>query len=557
MFDKNTLIAVVLILLVMQIFILGPQEKARKELETLESINTESNSGLSETDTAQGDEKFYGDKYFQVEGTSLNGASPVNTTIFEGGKISEKTIRVATDLYTLELSSSGGCITGCEISDYLNWQKTAPVILIKGGCGGALRLNVEGRILDMSDAAFLADRQEINLDGAGSVVDSLIFSLELEDGSLVERLYKFHNDNRVIECSVRMRNETGEKSSDRISIGWFAPVLPTEQSLKDETYYFSAMVCNDYMVNKKPLRKFNREPEWIIDSKVYWIGMNTKYFLAAFIPEESQRNIERPVVFRKPEDNKKATGLTFESEYSFDGDFEYQMYFGPLSDNELTAVSTELLKARQLGWNWLAPISNILLTVMKFLYKFIPNYGLVIILLSILVKILFWPLMRKQYESMAAMKKIQPHIEELKKKYKNDPQRMQKEQMELFKKHKVNPLGGCLPLLVQFPVMIALYQVFRGTIELRGEGFIFYLTDLASKDPYYILPVIMGLTMFIQQKMTIQDPRQMAMVYIMPVMLTFLFLSFPSGLVLYWTTVNILSIFQQLHVNKKKSAEAA
>ncbi len=555
MFDKNTLIAVILILLVMQIFILGPQQKARKEHEPLNVTDTESISTYPDSNIIHDDTRAFESRGIQPERTTRNDLSRVEVKTIKNREAEEKSIRVSSDLYTIYLSSRGGCITGCEINDYMNWKKTGPVVLLNGGDGGALRLDIGDSILDVTEADFSTDRGEINLKGQGAAADSLVFILELEDGSRIERSYRFRNGHRVIDCSVRLRNETGERPDDRIYIGWNAPVLPTEQSLKDETYYFSAMVCNDYMVHKKPLRKFKREPEWVIDSKVYWAGLSTKYFLVALLPSDVQRDIERTVVFRKPDTSKDATGLTFESGYSFNGNFEYQLYFGPISEQDLVSVSAHLSKARQLGWNWLEPISNILLVVMKFLHKFIPNYGFVIIVLSILVKALFWPLMRKQYESMAAMKKIQPHIEELKKKYKNDPQRMQKEQMELFKKHKVSPLGGCLPLLIQFPVMIALYQVFRGTIELRGEGFIFYLTDLASKDPYYILPVVMGATMFIQQKMTIQDPKQMAMVYVMPVMLTFLFLSFPSGLVLYWTTVNILSIFQQMLVNKKKAAE--
>ena len=191
--------------------------------------------------------------------------------------------------------------------------------------------------------------------------------------------------------------------------------------------------------------------------------------------------------------------------------------------------------------------------VLKFFYKFLGNYGWAIILITIVVRIPFIPILNKSQQSMKKMQKIQPMMADIKEKHKKDPQKMQKEMMALYKKHKVNPVGGCLPMLLQIPVFIALYNVLNKAIELRGAPFALWITDLAAKDPYYVLPIIMGVTMVIQQKMTptTMEPSQAKIMMFMPIIFTFMFLSFPSGLVLYWLVNNVLGIVQQYFVNKK------
>ncbi|MDO9079815.1 MAG: membrane protein insertase YidC, partial [Desulfuromonadales bacterium] len=192
--------------------------------------------------------------------------------------------------------------------------------------------------------------------------------------------------------------------------------------------------------------------------------------------------------------------------------------------------------------------------VLKFFYDYVGNYGWAIILLTVLIKIIFWPLTDKSYKSMKAMQTLQPEMTKLREKHKNDRDTLNKEIMTLYKEHRVNPLGGCLPMLVQIPVFFALYQVLMNMIELRHAPFIFWLTDLSVKDPYYITPLVMGATMFIQQKLTPSqlDPIQQKIFLAMPIVFTFLFLNFPSGLVVYWLVNNVLTIAQQLSVNRKK-----
>jgi YidC/Oxa1 family membrane protein insertase len=225
-----------------------------------------------------------------------------------------------------------------------------------------------------------------------------------------------------------------------------------------------------------------------------------------------------------------------------------------------------------LGWAWLIrPISEyIMLPIFTAIHYVIPNWGLVIIIFSILIKVALHPLSKTQMKSMKKMQKLQPLMDEMREKYKDDPQKMNQSIMNLYKEYGVNPAGGCLPLLLQMPIMYALYSVFRGAIELRQASFVGWITDLSIPDVIYRLSfklpligiqdisgiaVLMGVTMFFQTKMTTKDPRQKAMVWMMPIMMTFLFNGFPAGLNLYYTVFNILSIGQQLLINKQHDDE--
>jgi len=194
-----------------------------------------------------------------------------------------------------------------------------------------------------------------------------------------------------------------------------------------------------------------------------------------------------------------------------------------------------------------------MLTFLNYINTFVNNYGIAIIILTILIKIAFWPLGNKSYKSMKEMQKLQPELTAIREKYKDDKQKAGQETMALYKSHKVNPLGGCLPMVVQIPVFFALYKTLMYAIELRHAPFFWWIQDLSDKDPYYITPIIMGATMFIQQKMSppAGDPMQQKIMLVLPVVFTFLFLTFPSGLVIYWLFNNILSIGQQYYIMKK------
>jgi len=227
-----------------------------------------------------------------------------------------------------------------------------------------------------------------------------------------------------------------------------------------------------------------------------------------------------------------------------------KLFFGPKDIDILKAQGVQLEGAIDLGW--FSAIAKPLLHALKLFYGYLHNYGLAIIVITVILKILFFPLTHKSYKSMKEMQKLQPKMQELKDKFKDDRDGLNRAVMELYKAHKVNPLGGCLPMIVQIPVFFGLYKALMFSIELRHAPFYFWLQDLSAKDPYYVTPIIMGATMFIQQKMTPtnMDPIQAKMMLALPVVFTFMFLNFPSGLVLYWLVNNILTIAQQAYINK-------
>jgi YidC/Oxa1 family membrane protein insertase len=226
------------------------------------------------------------------------------------------------------------------------------------------------------------------------------------------------------------------------------------------------------------------------------------------------------------------------------------LFIGPKDIDILKAQGSSLEQSLDLGW--FTVLAKPMLHTLKFFYTYIPNYGVGIIFITIILKIIFFPLTHKSYKSMKEMGKLQPKMAALKEKYKNDRDAMNRAVMELYRDHKVNPLGGCLPMLVQIPVFFALYKALMFSIELRHAPFMLWITDLSDKDPYYVTPIIMGATMFIQQKMTpsTMDEMQQKIMLALPVVFTFMFLNFPSGLVLYWLVNNILTIGQQMYINK-------
>jgi YidC/Oxa1 family membrane protein insertase len=293
------------------------------------------------------------------------------------------------------------------------------------------------------------------------------------------------------------------------------------------------------------------------DNGIRWGAVQSNYFMVAAAPEGD--NI---VLKSKYEDDVYRVALVREAEYllpGVTGSFACNYYLGPVDDDMLAGAPSNLEAVVTYGWFDI--ISKPLLKALKFFQSLVGNWGVAIIILTIIIKIIFWPLSHKSYKSMNKMKKIQPLMAEIREKYKGDREKMNQEMMQLYKTYKVNPAGGCLPMLLQIPVFIGLYQALLYSIELRHASFIphvpftdiIWLADLSAKDPFYVSPIIMGASMFLQQKMTPSpgDPTQAKIMLFMPVVFTFIFLNFPAGLVVYWLCNNILSIAQQWWLLRK------
>ena len=288
-----------------------------------------------------------------------------------------------------------------------------------------------------------------------------------------------------------------------------------------------------------------------------WVAWLQHYFVTAWIPAADSNNV---VQTRKDSQGNYIVGFTGPSlnvPAGAQAETSAVLYAGPKIQSELKTLSPGLELTVDYGFLWF--IAQPIFWLLEQIHKLLGNWGWSIIMLTVIIKLIFFPLSAASYRSMARMRAVAPKLQALKEKYGDDRQKMSQGMMELYKKEKINPLGGCLPILVQMPVFLALYWVLLESVEMRQAPWLLWITDLAIKDPYFILPLIMGVTMFIQQQLnpTPPDPMQARVMKLMPIIFTFFFLWFPAGLVLYWVVNNVLSIAQQWYINRQIERAAA
>ncbi|MCM2129299.1 membrane protein insertase YidC [Larsenimonas rhizosphaerae] len=288
-----------------------------------------------------------------------------------------------------------------------------------------------------------------------------------------------------------------------------------------------------------------------VESRAGWLAMIQHYFVAAWVPDANEQNLYYATV-----DGQKRNVAAFASPSQSvapgqQATLDATLYVGPKIHERLEALAPKLDRTIDFGWLWF--IATPLFLILKFIHGIIGNWGWSIILLTCFVKAVLFPLSAKAYKSMAKMRKMQPEMQRIKELHGDDRQKMSQEMMKFYQKEKINPLGGCLPMVIQMPVFIALYWMLMESIELRHAPFMLWIHDLSAQDPYFILPILMGLSMFLQQQLnpTPPDPTQAKIMKMLPIIFTFFFLWFPAGLVLYWITNNCLSIAQQYFVTRQ------
>jgi len=305
----------------------------------------------------------------------------------------------------------------------------------------------------------------------------------------------------------------------------------------------------------------------VLDGPLDWVAVRTKYFVAALVlplDAETDRRFAGLMITGLPEPYRAQAVVSFP--VSRQGEFRYTAYVGPQDYGRLSAVGHDLDQVTPYGYKWLQPVlrplAGAITTLLVWMHRFLGlGYGWILIIFGVGIRVVLFPLYQKSMRSQMETMRVQPLMKEIQEKYKSDPQRLQQEMMKLYKEHKINPLGGCLPMLLPFPILIALFFVFRDTIEFRGVPFL-WLADLSRPDPYYIIPVLMGASIFLmqwigQRSMPQSNPQMKMMMWIMPIMLTVLFLNFASGLNLYYATMNVASLPQQLYLAKERKAAAA
>ncbi len=493
--------------------------------------------------------------------------APVKSQVVERVESAEDTsfipeeIVVQTPLQSFAISTKGGTITSCKLLKYRDMDGGVIELLPPTGSGLGVHLQRANNREDISSAEFVANQSSLQV-GPGEE-RSLIMVAQLGGGRRLEKVLTFNGDRYGFDLQVRYE---GFDDDTEAILTWENGIAFTEREPEIDLPEMRAFAyINEERVE---LKVDDGESDELEDKGLLkWAGIRNKYFLISYIPVDREQR-SRVVLQGDYQGSQLLPDYSFQLGRRLErsGSWHNIIYLGPLNYDELIGYEAELEQAIDFGWPIVSQISRFLLILFIATHQYVPNYGWIIVLFAVAIKILVYPLTHKTYESAAKMQEIQPKIAALREKYKNDNQRLSRETMKLYKEEGVNPLSGCLPLLLQMPIFFSLYNLFGKTIELRQAPFTLWIQDLSLPDELliggfglHVLPLLMAVSMFVQQKMMMKDPKQAVLVYMMPVLMIFIFWSMSSGLVLYWTIFNVLTIGQQLLVNhfKKEAAPSS
>lgn len=462
--------------------------------------------------------------------------------------------KIRTDLYVVEISSLGGDITRLELVRHPETEDKSKHFVLFDNGGKHIYLAQSGLIGEgmpnHKTEWKMAAGEHVLKDGEQKLEVRLETSTA--SGGKVAKIYVFQRDSYQIEVrhegvtpgahayyQITRDGKPAEAQDNSMMMG---VVTFTGPAVFTDAEKFQKVEFADILKNKA---KFAQKAD------NGWLAMIQHYFVAAWLPATGT---QREFYMRKVGEDLYSAGVILP--VAADGKSTISLYAGPQEQDKLEKIAPGLDLVVDYGW--LTVIAAPLFWVLAAIYKLVGNWGWAIIGLTMLLKGIFFPLSAASYKSMAKMRVLTPKLVKLKETYGDDKQRLNQEMMAMYKREKVNPLGGCLPVLVQIPVFIALYWVLLGTVEMRNAPWLGWITDLSVKDPFYVLPLIMGATMFIQTKLnpTPPDPIQAKVMLYMPIVFTGMFLFFPAGLVLYWTVNNILSIAQQWQITRMVEAGA-
>lgn len=486
-----------------------------------------------------------------------------NTTTTQNGipvttHSSDASITVKTDVLDIIIDKSQGNVISAKLLNYpesIN-EKNKPFTLLEDNNASKYVANsnlftIENQQVKSLDIKYASSGDKYNL-AAGQDKLTVNLQAELADGLIIDKTYTFNRGSYLIDMQYKISNQGASPWTGYMNTQLFRS-SPKES--KGSMMQMGSFTGASYSIPgesryKKLTFKNMHKSDLDAESKGGWIAMQQHYFLTAWVPDAEANNR-----FYTRSMNKDYTignvskALTIQPDQA--QTVGSQLYLGPEITDTLKEISPGLDLTVDYGWLWF--ISQLLFSIMKAIFNLVGNWGVAIILVTVLIKLAFFRLSAKSYKSMAGMRKLQPKLQSLRERYGDDKAKMSQATMELYRKEKVNPLGGCLPILIQIPVFIALYWVLVESVELRQADFMFWINDLSSPDRYHVLPIIMGLTMLIQQKLNPAppDPMQAKVMMFLPVVFTILFLNFPSGLVLYWTVNNSLSILQQWYITRK------
>lgn len=469
-----------------------------------------------------------------------------------------KAITVKTDVLSLTINTYGGDI---EQADLLKFDET-------------LNSNTPFRLLtSQPNFTYIVRSGLVGADGPDNVANqsrpefnTTQETFQLADGQNELRVPLTYTDANGVqyvkefvlkrgEYAIDVNYNVDNKSGKTLDLALFGQLRQTIEAPKGSqstggfglhTYRGTAYSTQDDKYKKYSFGDIE-DKSLNVETTGGWIAMLQQYFATAWIPSQS----EKVNFLTSYQQNEGLATISFRGSSvqvpaNSTQQLSAKLWVGPEQQNEMAAVAPNLDLTVDYGWLWF--LSQPLFKLLTFIQSFVGNWGVAIILITFVVRGLMYPLTKAQYTSMAKMKLLQPKLQEMRERFGEDKQRMSQEMMALYKEEKVNPLGGCFPLLIQMPIFISLYYMLMGSVELRHAPFMLWLQDLSAQDPYYVLPLLMGGTMFLIQKMSptpVTDPMQQKIMTFMPVIFTVFFLWFPSGLVLYYTVSNLVTIIQQ------------
>lgn len=481
-----------------------------------------------------------------------NGYLPVTSATGTTATAPHTLIHVKTDVLDVTIDPVGGAIVDSGLSQYPQalhdpnpyvLMNTQPKTLYTAQSG------LVAKTASQTPDVYHSEKQDYVLTADQS---RLTVPLQWRDanGMMVEKIFTFSRGSYQILLDVNVQNHatTPWQGHFYLQFKRIEPAQPSQGLFNIKPFLGAIISSPDKRYQKFTFKELAKDPVHQTISNG-WVAMEEHYFISAWIPDAKQSydyssqadgdsrlvNVVSPAIDVQP-------GQSWHT--------QAQLYTGPAIASLLKPIAPGLDLTVDYGILWF--ISGLLFWLMEHIYHFVGNWGVSIILVTVLIKACFYKLSAISFRSMAAMRHLQPQINALKERFGDDRQKLGQATMELYKKEKVNPMGGCLPMIVQIPVFIALYWVLVESVQLRLAPFVLWIHDLAAPDSYYVLPVLMGLTMFIQQKLSPPppDPMQAKMMMFLPVVFTVFFLNFPAGLVLYWVVNNTLSIVQQTVVSR-------
>lgn len=543
MFDRNTVIAFVLIVVIFIVWQLWWVQTAPPP---------QPQSVPVATDT------LVTDTLGRAVSTPSEGAriATIDTTVLQE-IIPERRIEITTDLYHAILSNRGGGIVQLVLKKYKHADSSLINLIPEGSQATPTLLSYGKNFSDKNLTYIIAG--DSSLQATGDQTQTVVFTATVAGKGQIVKEFVFYGDKYNFDVNLTVNGGREIGLEREYVLAWLPPIPPSELDLNDDysSYKGGVYLSGEmYKIDEFEQNRLKDDPS----GSAQWVGSRSKYFAYAIIPRE---DLSTGASFRGEKSTETVAGQSHERRAISAGVVmplgsqdnltnKFTFFAGPLDSRILKTYDVNLDDFIDWGWKIIRPFSYAVYWLVYQLYRIIPNYGFVIILAAILMKLATYPLTKKSLVSMQAMKRLQPKMEELKVKFKSEPQKLNAAMMKLYKDEKVNPFGSCLLMLPQMPLMFGLYQVFRSTIEFRQAYFLSYWPDLSLPDPFpWVMPIIMTVAMFIQQKMSVTDPKQKMIVYIMPVIFFFMMKTLPVGLVLYWTCYSVLSIFETLNIQRQ------